>query len=106
MAGDDLYGRSFVITSPTFLAYPQRLRRWPDRRREICTAKKSSPICTTFEPEEDDAVAVSVPVRKMNHTNFFAVEMDRERLVECDYRQRFGAPGQLFERWSLPRDVF
>src|ERR1044072_2145986 len=35
------------------------------------------------------AVAIGVTVRVMNHTNLFAVEMHRERLVECDDRKRF-----------------
>src|SRR5689334_5016810 len=39
--------------------------------------------------EEDDAVAVSVPVWEVNRPDFFAVEMDRQRLVERNHRQRF-----------------
>src|ERR1700693_3639306 len=37
--------------------------------------------------EEDHRIAVGVPMRKMNHPNLFAVEVDRQRLIKRDYGQ-------------------
>src|SRR6478736_3320284 len=39
--------------------------------------------------KENDAVAICMTMREVNHPNLFAVEMDGERLIERDHRQSF-----------------
>src|SRR5690242_19015737 len=39
--------------------------------------------------KEDDAVAVSMAVRKVNRANLFTVEVNRQRLIEGNNRERF-----------------
>src|SRR5262245_552062 len=39
--------------------------------------------------EEDNAIAVSVALRKVNDLDFFTIKVDRERLVEGNHRQCF-----------------
>jgi len=51
--------------------------------------------------EEDDNVAVRVAMWEVNRANLFAVEMDREVLIESDYRQRF-----FGRRWSSVLEEF
>src|SRR5262245_36795977 len=71
-------------------------------RHEIVTE-----VCNVRFLKIDDAVSIGVPGRKMQSANVFAVQMDRQVVLEGDDRQRGRRRGLVFKfhGGSISRDA-